>query len=174
MMRNRFASAVRDVLSQGLTLLNDCNEHTYALKAGLPFNASIGQHYRHVLDHFLCLIEGSTRGTVDYDRRGRNLRIETDRDEAIVLTKTLVAFFDTLTEEECQRPIEAIYSVGYGDAGAQSTKTSLEREIAYCVSHAVHHFAIMRLICAEMEINVPAEFGIAPSTLKHRAAQAAN
>jgi hypothetical protein len=173
MSSNRLACAVRGVLSQGLALLSDCTMQSYTGRAGVPFNASIGQHYRHVLDHFLCLINGKTRGLIDYDSRGRSNRIESDRDEAVLLTKTLIAFFETLSDDECQRPIEAAYTVGYGDTSPKTVRTNLDREIAYCVSHAVHHFAIMRLICAQMEIEVPEEFGIAPSTLKHRAAQVA-
>src|SRR5262249_28753000 len=106
MNRERLARAVRDVLLQGLSLLNDCTPETYTTKAGVPFNASIGQHYRHVLDHFLCVIDGKAIGLIDYDRRGRSARLECDRGEAILLTKTLIAFFEGLTDEECQRPIE--------------------------------------------------------------------
>ncbi len=48
------AKAAEDVLKQGLVLLSELDAETYALVAPKPYNASLGQHYRHVLDHFLC------------------------------------------------------------------------------------------------------------------------
>ena len=44
--------AAQDVLMQGLGLLFELGDRTYSLVAGTPFNASVGQHYRHVLEHF--------------------------------------------------------------------------------------------------------------------------
>src|SRR5262249_35638565 len=114
------------------------------------------------------------RGLIDYDHRGRSRKIETDLEEATLFTKTVIAYFEDLNDADCRREIKAAYSVGYGDREAHVIPTNLEREIAYCVSHAVHHFAIMRFICTQQAIQVPAEFGIAPSTLKYRAAHAAN
>jgi hypothetical protein len=39
----------------------------------------------------------------------------------------------------------------------------------YAVAHAVHHYAIIRLMAGMMEVKLPADFGVAPSTLKYQA-----
>jgi hypothetical protein len=39
----------------------------------------------------------------------------------------------------------------------------------YAVAHAVHHYALIGVIGGLMGLSMPAGFGIAPSTLKHRA-----
>ena len=68
------ARATEDVLRQGLALLLELNGESFAAVAPEPYGASIGQHYRHVLDHFLCLESGIATGEFDYDNRQRNPR----------------------------------------------------------------------------------------------------
>lgn len=46
-----------------------------------------------------------------------------------------------------------------------SFHTSLGRELWYCCMHAIHHFALIRVICGEQDINVGRTFGVAPGTL---------
>ena len=42
------------------------------------------------------------------------------------------------------------------------------RELQFLLSHSVHHYAIIAMICGQHEIEVPEGFGVAPSTLKYR------
>jgi hypothetical protein len=37
----------------------------------------------------------------------------------------------------------------------------------FCVGHAIHHYAILKLLCASVGVKLPYEFGTAPSTQKH-------
>ena len=39
------------------------------------------------------------------------------------------------------------------------------------VAHAIHHYALIAVMCELMKMTVPAGFGVAPSTLKYHAAQ---
>ena len=43
----------------------------------------------------------------------------------------------------------------------------------YAVAHAIHHYALLGIMCGLMGIRVPAGFGVAPSTLQHRELAAA-
>jgi hypothetical protein len=43
----------------------------------------------------------------------------------------------------------------------------------YAVSHAIHHHALIAMICCLRQIAVPADFGAAPSTIAHRKEQIA-
>jgi hypothetical protein len=164
-------AAAEGILKQGLALLSECDPDAYAWVAPQPFNASIGQHFRHVLDHFLCLASSIGTGLVNYDHRSRNRSIETSQEYARSHTEMLIWLFGTLTEGECSQTCTVECSLDYGDGGAEATVSTIGRELAYCISHAVHHYAIIKLICAQMEVPAPDELGIAPSTLKFRAAQ---
>jgi hypothetical protein len=39
------------------------------------------------------------------------------------------------------------------------------------VAHAIHHYALIAVMCGMLEVPVPAGFGVAPSTLKYHAEQ---
>lgn len=164
--------SARDVLEQGLALLASTDDETYMTLVPAPHSASIGQHYRHVLDHFICLADGIATGVIDYDARGRNRELETKREAAAESTLNLLELFSSLTERDLSTEYKVLYSVGYTDEEAQTINTVLAREVAFCVSHAIHHFAIIKLVCSHFEMMLPEEFGVAPSTLKYRAAQA--
>ena len=168
---NALTTSVRDVLEQGMLLLRTVDEETFRTIAEAPHSASIGQHYRHVLDHFICLADGIMTGTIDYDRRSRNRDLENQRGSAREKTQELLNMFGSLREAELSTSYKVLYSVGYSNDDAQEIDTLLARELAFCVSHAIHHFAIIRLVCAHFSITLPEEFGVAPSTLKYRAAQ---
>ncbi|MCI0352761.1 MAG: DinB family protein [Acidobacteriales bacterium] len=174
MKPNSTIAAVEEVLLQGKTLLAEVDPELYAVRAGEPFGASIGQHYRHVLDHFLCLLEGMNSDVIDYDHRSRNRQLETDIEEARRLTDELIEVFKSFAPHTWNWACSVAYTVGYGVEGPSIIPSTLGRELAFCVSHSVHHYAIIRLLCAHLRVQVPAEFGVAPSTLKYRLAQLAN
>jgi hypothetical protein len=171
---NSIIVAVEEVLLQGKALLNEIDPELYAVKAGDPYGASIGGHYRHVLDHFLCLLEGMDSDAIDYDHRSRSRELESDINEARRVTDKLIQAFKSFAPHTWNWACAVVYTVGYGAEGPSVISSTLGRELAFCVSHSVHHYAIIRLLCAHLRVQVPMEFGIAPSTLKFRLAQLAN
>jgi DinB superfamily len=168
------ARATEDVLRQGLDLLFELNGESFAALAPEPYSASIGQHYRHVLDHFLRLESGVTAGEIDYDNRERNPQMETDLEYARATTNRLIRVFSQYDLELLNRPCIVKYSVGYSNTVPVCLPSVIARELAFCVGHAVHHYAIVRLLCDSVGVEVVPEFGVAPSTLKHRAEQMAS
>ncbi len=164
--------ATEDVLSQGLTLLFELGDTTYSKTAGAPFHASIGGHYRHVLEHFESLIKGLRAGEINYDARERNLRLQSEVTYASIVTCDVLRALKRHSAETLSRSCKVINSVGYGPSQPVSMDSNVARELAYCIGHAIHHYAIIRLICHELDVRVPPEFGVAPSTLKHRATAA--
>ena len=161
--------AAQDVLLQGLDLLFELRGHAYSHVAGAPFNASVGQHYRHVLEHFQSLIRGISAREINYDARERNPRLQEEVTYASIATCDVLRALKRYSEETLTRPCKVINGVGYGASNPSTLESNVGRELAYCVGHAIHHYAIVRLICHEIGVTVPAEFGVAPSTLKHRA-----
>jgi hypothetical protein len=164
--------AANDVLLQGLTLLFALGDNTYSRTAGKPFHASIGGHYRHVVEHFQSLIRGREACEVNYDARERNVRLESEVTYASVATCDVLRMLKHYDSRILRRECRVINSVGYGAAKPVEMDSNIGRELAYCVGHAIHHYAIVRLICHEFGLELPAEFGVAPSTLKHQAAAA--
>ena len=174
MKPNSVIAAVEEVLLQGKALLADVDPELYSSKAGEPFSASIGQHYRHVLDHFLCLLTGMNSEAINYDHRSRSRELETDIHEARRVTDKLIQIFKSFGPHTWNWACSVVYTVGYAADGPSVIPSTLGRELAFCVSHSVHHYAIIRLLCTHLRVQVPTEFGVAPSTLKYRLAQFAN
>jgi hypothetical protein len=166
--------AAQDALLQGLGLLFELGDHTYSRPAAAPFNASIGGHYRHVLEHFQSVIRGVPAGEINYDARERNPRLQSEVTYASIATCDVLRALKRYTDETLRCDCRVINTIGYSTSQPSAFDSNVDRELAYCVGHAIHHYAIVRLICHEIGVSLPAEFGVAPSTLKHAASLAAD
>jgi len=173
MDRSALISAAEDVLRQGLTLLDNLDADTFSRKEDGPWGSSIGAHYRHVLDHFLCLIEGLWDAHINYDQRSRNAQVEGSIEVARAATRDLLEAIRAIPADVLKQECQVVYSVGYGENSVQAVRSVVARELMFCVGHAIHHYAIMKLLCSVRAVALPYEFGIAPSTLKYQEAQAA-
>jgi hypothetical protein len=81
----------------------------------------------------------------------------------------LIADFRAIPPAFLDRDCDVISTVSYGESQSHEVGSTLAREIVYSVGHAIHHYAIIKLLCAGFGLELPYEFGIAPSTLKHAA-----
>lgn len=160
--------ASEEVLVQGRELLASLDDYPYARKSSGVFAASVGEHYRHVLDHFHCLLEGLSVERVDYDRRQRERRLEADRAYALAMTEFMLHELRQIPRPVFEQEITVAYSVAYHGSLPETMVSTVARELAFCIGHAVHHYAIIRMLCAEMGAQLTPEFGIAPSTVKHQ------
>jgi len=172
-MTSRFpGSAVEDILVQGLELLSHLDQESYTRRFSGPLSSCVGAHYRHVLDHFHCLLDGLMDGCVDYDHRRRSLAIENSRDAGVAATEYLIAAFKRLPSAVLSQECMVVSNVGYGQPETPAVRSTLNRELSYCVGHAIHHFALVKILCASMLVTLPEEFGVAPSTLQYQQTQA--
>jgi hypothetical protein len=160
-------SAAEHVLLQGCALLKSVSDEDYRRREDGPYGSSLGAHYRHVLDHFLCLIEGLWDGAINYDRRARNPELENSVEAALDETEDLIQALNAIPADVLRQECTVVYSVGYGENEAPAVRSAVAREIMFCVGHAIHHYAILKLLCIGRSVALPHEFGIAPSTLKN-------
>ncbi|HEY4274494.1 MAG TPA: hypothetical protein VGM68_03340 [Rhizomicrobium sp.] len=169
MSTDQLLSAMDEVLEQGEALLTGLSDAQYADTYG---GASVGAHYRHSLEHFKILFEAVHGGAVDYDRRERDRELENDRTIALRVTHDLrqaARFFASLP---AGRTIEVQYKISYAAPGACAATSTIGREVMYAVSHAIHHYALIGAVCHGHGLPVPADFGLAPSTIAYRDAAA--
>ncbi|MDR3712655.1 MAG: DinB family protein [Puia sp.] len=126
--------------------------------------SSIGQHVRHIVELFQCLLNGYPNGEIDYDSRRRNQAIAMDREFA---KECLQAITGKIAQPD--KPL-SLY-VGFGkEEKPLAIPTTYFREIVYNIEHAIHHMALMRIGIHEVsEILLPKEFGVAAGTLKYQA-----
>ena len=160
--------SVIETLRQGETLLAEISDTAYTHKVPVAFNASIGGHYRHCLDHFRSLLDAAQSGDLNYDHRERGTLVENDRFAALNATRELIAGWENLNLFFMPRKLEVTCKTSYAASGSQSSPSTVGREIMYAVAHAVHHYALIGVMGGIMGLPMPAGFGVAPSTLKHQ------
>ena len=158
--------ACTNILKQLTDLLNAMRHEDFSRPATTLSNSTVGQHVRHTLEFFLCLEKGLESGTINYDKRLHDKLIENDK---------LVAIS---TIERIRRVVELIYEkpllleVGYDVANDNfvTVETTAMRELVYNIEHAVHHMAIIKIGVREIAnyLELPAEFGIAASTIRYQ------
>lgn len=160
--------SVLETLAQGEALLAQLSDAHYTRRLPVAFNACIGGHYRHCLDHFRSLIDAASAGDLNYDHRERGTLIETDRFVALNATRELREAYAQLDPALLTRPFNVTCKTSYATSGSQASPSTVGREIMYSVAHAVHHYALIGFMAGVMGLALPAGFGIAPSTLKHQ------
>lgn len=155
---------IQNVFVQLTESLNQLTNAEYSQPSKILFNASIGQHVRHIIELFLCLENGYISGVVNYEKRKRDYKLETDKNFAIQLLKEIY--------HRIERPdIDLLMETeDYEDAsGVVTIRSNYYREIAYNLEHTIHHMALIRVGITEVSsIVLPDQFGVAYSTIKFR------
>jgi len=130
--------------------------------AGRP-SGSIGAHVRHCLDHVSALVAGIPDGRLSYDDRVRGTVAETDRAAALTRIREMTRNVLDLDPRLMSRCIRLRVRL---DAQGTSTEvqSTLARELAFVISHTIHHKATIALLLSEVGTDLPSRFGVAPST----------
>lgn len=160
--------SVVETLRQGEMLLTEIGDEDYTRKVPVAFNASIGGHYRHCLDHFRTLLAAAAAGDLNYDHRERGTPVENDRFAALNATRELQEDYVQLDPYFLSRSLAVTCKTSYAASGSQVSPSTVGREVMYSVAHAVHHYALIGVMSGIMGLKLPSGFGVAPSTLKHQ------
>ena len=152
------------LVAQGVDAISRFGAYRYTTPAGC-FNSTAGGHVRHVIEHYQAVLSARETGELNYEQRARDLRIENEVEHAI----------EALGQIE--RGLMRLSASGADDVmlrlAAETTEggvlvTSLARELEFLVSHTVHHYALVAVLAHAHGVIMPADFGMAPSTLKYR------
>ncbi len=160
-----------EILSQGRALIERATDELYCAHPSSFKASSLGAHYRHHLEHAQLLLTGSPDGVIDYDARARDPRIEQDRAFALAQTDALIEEFAKLPEEALNRELTIVYRSCTECDTRPGTRSTLGRELLFLVSHAVHHYALMRILVEVQGQQTDETFGVMPSTLADPAAR---
>ena len=128
---------------------------------------SVGPHLRHCVDHFRLLLDGWRSGSVDYDARPRDVRLE--RDPAAV-REALAAIAGSLGELRSADLLNELTVTQSAAPGRPplSSRSCLERELVFLSGHTIHHIAIMLLAAQAAGVEIPPRLTVAFSTEAHR------
>lgn len=158
--------SIKHVFLQLTDSLDQLTTEQYTMPSKTLFNATIGQHVRHIIELFVCLQNGYYSGIVNYENRKRDNRIEQDKNFARQL---LIEIYKGLHNEDKTLLLEA----NYDELSDESLliSTNYFREIVYNLEHTVHHMALIRVGINEVSsIELPSGYGVAASTIKYKKA----
>ena len=145
--------------------LTGISQELYIRQEPVLNGSTIGQHFRHILEFYICLIKGVAKGVVCYDERERNELIETKINYAVNIIDEIARFLYSI-EKNKSIVLRSNYSSFPGDY--EEIPSSLHRELAYALDHTIHHLALVRIGLQVENIIVDDSFGVAPSTIRHR------
>lgn len=148
-----------DSLLQVLKQLPDQAGYSEPCKA--LSNATIGQHTRHIIELYQCLIAGYQNGEINYDDRKRNLLYETDSVAAQGIIKEI--------QRELEQPDKPVKIFCQTADHSVCIESNYYREILYNLEHCIHHQALIKVALLDIDnLQIAEGFGVAPSTLQYR------
>lgn len=154
------------VLRDAEIYLDSIDKDVYGMPLDLLFGASIGQHTRHFIEFYRCLLSqvGKDPRIVNYSKRKRDHTIESEPSVAKQHISEISEQLFCLSENhKCLLECD-------DHAGETPVESNLERELLYNIEHTIHHLAIIKIGLAAVapQIDLPEHFGVAPSTIRHK------
>ncbi len=158
-------SAIK-LLSQLSQVTGQLTETQFRAPIPTLSGSSIGQHVRHTLEFFICLMDAKNEGIINYDNRKHDKFIEQEPKLALSIIDSIVDF---VNKEIDDFPLimEASYEVDMAEVSR--INSNFFRELAYNIEHAIHHMALIKIGVREISTDaiLPPHFGVASSTVKY-------
>jgi uncharacterized damage-inducible protein DinB len=126
-------------------------------------SGSIGSHVRHCLDHVSALRRGLESGVVDYDERTRGTLVERSRTAGLEALEAARRQVSDIEDAVLDREV-AVRAQLDRNGFRIETRSTVGRELAFVVSHTIHHSATIRVLMERRGHDVRPHFGFAAST----------
>ena len=161
----KLSTLSKNTLKELKAFLTSISEITYKKPINELSNASIGQHTRHIIEFYICLVNQIKGGdTVNYDKRLRNSELEMSLEAA---TKEIDSLCNEINNIVINQTINIEGSMG---TSPYSVSSSTERELLHVLEHANHHMAVIKIATKilDLKIELAPNFGIAASTTAYK------
>ena len=159
-------NAIQHNLNRGVRLLNNITDLQYSDESVKPYYSSIGRHMRHILDVFDCIFDGLETKQIDLTARKRNELAENKIAFGLAYFDEVLSKVESVNELDLNQLVEVTDDLGLGKVTANYTLNSI---LIQAHSHAIHHFASIGYIIAELGLELPdADFGYNPTTPKFK------
>ncbi len=142
-------------------ILLQFDDEMYQKELKIISDASIGQHFRHIIEFYDCFVKAQHDKIVCYDKRLRNYVWETSVIESLNILNDLKIRINHLNLTETLELHQDYYGENF------NVKSTNYRELMYCFDHSVHHFALIKIGIENNfpTIKLPENFGVASSTI---------
>ncbi|UOX32603.1 DinB family protein [Flavobacterium sediminilitoris] len=154
-------TSIRENFSEIIELLNQLNDEDYIFCHPELSNATIGEHTRHIIELYQALIDNYNTGVINYDKRARNILIQTSIIEAKKAINSILSKIELPNKKLIleQGTLQIRFSVD----------TNYFRELLYNLEHSIHHQALIKVaIIKNQNIEISHNFGVAKSTIEFK------
>ncbi len=157
----------KENLQEIKSLLNSLSNEQYTFKSKSLSGATIAEHTRHILEFYVCLMNGYSAGIINYDKRERDFRIQSDIGFAMFTIDKICSHLNFMKNDK-----KLILSGNFSSTNGQlkEIETTSERELAYCLEHSIHHQALIKIGLLELNLLqlINENFGVAPATIRYK------
>ena len=153
--------SLHKTLNELVTLLNQLSNDDFISPCKGLSNSTIGEHTRHIIEMFQCLENQYEDGEVNYDKRNRDYRIQTDTNFAL---QCIAEIKNQLEKENKTLVLQQIV-----DGEELRMDSNYFRELLYNLEHCIHHQALIKVAVLQLDhLQIDADFGVARSTIEYR------
>jgi hypothetical protein len=153
--------SINNSLDELIELLSQLSKEEYSEPCFELSGSSIGEHTRHIVEMFQCLVRNYDSAIVNYDKRDRNKQIQTNTHFAI---QTIFDVKNNISKENKNIELQQLI-----DGESIQIQSNYFRELLYNLEHCIHHQALIKVAILKSEkITVDSNFGVARSTIEYR------
>ena len=153
--------SLHKALNELVSLLNQISNDDFTAPCKGLSNSTIGEHTRHIIEMFQCLENQYEDGVVNYDKRNRDFRIQTDTGFAL---QCIADVKNQLEKKDKNLTLQQII-----DGEELYIESNYFRELLYNLEHCIHHQALIKVAVLQLEhLQIDADFGVARSTIEYR------
>lgn len=165
-------SSQLEIVQQAKEFLSSISRADYTIRIRPHFAGSAGAHMRHVIDHYLALMQGHDNGLVDYNTRHRFSDVETDPEVALAAWDEIAQWLENVCVGQTNKPLQIVSEMSIQHTEFATVDTTFDRELVFVSSHAIHHFSLLAVIRSLQGQDSPEHFGVAPATVTYLRQQA--
>lgn len=153
--------SINNSLDELIELLNQLSQEEYSKSCFELSGSSIGEHTRHIVEMFQCLVRNYDSAIVNYDKRDRDKLIETNTSFAVQM---ILDIKNSISKEN--KNLELHQDI---DGKSVNIQSNYYRELLYNLEHCIHHQALIKVAILKCEsVAVDDNFGVARSTIEYR------
>lgn len=154
-------NAIKENFEEIISLLENIDNQFYNQCHPELSNATIGEHTRHIIELYQSLLTDYELGKINYDKRERNLKIQTD---VLFAISTINAILNQLDKPNKKLTLEQ-----ENNDVTYTIETNYERELLHNLEHSIHHQALIKVaLIKDSSIVISENFGVAKSTIAFR------
>lgn len=155
------------LLGQLAELIDQLEPDQYNARPDSTRCGAIGGHVRHTLDHVIAWLHGTQGESINYDDRQRGTDVETNPSTAGRVIARCLTQLEAVPADIMPNTV-AVFTSMTSDGALVRLPSTHARELAFVFSHTIHHNAIIGTIARALKVELPEQFGMAPSTIAYR------